>query len=66
LPDAAVRRAPAPGQPQDTPGTAWFRQPLIAGFELHVSADRRPLTARQLARLARSLGGILDNGGNEE
>ncbi len=48
------------------PGSAWFRQPLVAGFELHVAAGRRPLTAHQLARLARALGDIVDNGGNEE
>lgn len=48
------------------PGSAWFRQPLVAGFELHVGAGRHPLTAHQLARLARALGDIVDNGGNEE
>ncbi|HOC18296.1 MAG TPA: MerR family transcriptional regulator [Vicinamibacterales bacterium] len=50
----------------EAPGTAWFRQPLVAGYELHVAAGRRPLTAHQLARLARALGDIVDKGGEGE
>jgi len=65
----ARRSGPAPSQREswrlaahaDTPGTAWFRQPLVAGFELNVAAGRRPLTARQLAALARALGEILED-----
>ena len=47
------------------PGSSWFRQPLVAGYELHVGGGRRPLTARQLAALSRALGEIVDNGGEE-
>lgn len=47
------------------PGSAWFRQPLVAGFELHVAAARPPLTARQLAMLASTLNQILENGAEE-
>ena len=68
-PASRAARLPDPLPPSgalDVPGTAWFRQPLVAGFELHVSADRQALTARQLARLARALGNILDNQGEEE
>jgi DNA-binding transcriptional MerR regulator len=46
------------------PGQAWFRQPLIAGYELHVAGGRQPLSARQLAILASALSEILENGGN--
>jgi DNA-binding transcriptional MerR regulator len=68
---AALRRLEVPAGAATTgtagaPGAAWFRQPLVAGFELHVAAGRRPLTAWQLALLARSLGEILENGGDEE
>jgi len=50
----------------DAPGTRWFRQPLVAGFELHVAGGRQPLTARQLAILSRALGEILNDGGEEQ
>lgn len=46
------------------PGQPWFRQPLIAGYELHVASGRQPLSARQLASLASALSEILENGGN--
>ncbi len=42
------------------PGTAWFRQPLAAGIELHVGGGRRPLSAPQLAALAAELARILE------
>ncbi|MBP1634901.1 MAG: hypothetical protein H6Q10_1475 [Acidobacteria bacterium] len=58
--------AGAPSAVPDTPGSSWFRQPLVAGFELHVAGGRRPLTAQQLALLARALGDILDNRGEEQ
>ncbi len=45
------------------PGQPWFRQPLVAGFELHVAGGRQPLTARQLAALASALSEIIENGG---
>ena len=48
------------------PGAGWFRQPLAPGFELHVAAGTRPLTARQLAALAGALADIVKNGGEEE
>ncbi len=74
---AERRRRPDPGpvevlhQPGarpvvDVPGLSWFRQPLVAGFELHVASGRQPLTAAQLAALARALGEILDNGGAKQ
>jgi DNA-binding transcriptional MerR regulator len=65
-------RRPAPRVPYDeprlrafherahAPGTAWFRQPLVAGFELHVGGGRPPLTAHQLAALAAELARILE------
>ncbi len=60
---SAPRSMPAaPREPADTPGTSWFRQPLVTGFELHVAGRRPPLTARQLATLARTLSEILENG----
>ena len=58
------RRDPR-GVEQHAPGSAWFRQPLVAGFELHVAAARPPLTARQLATLASTLNQILENGAEE-
>lgn len=45
------------------PGQPWFRQPLVAGYELHVAGGRQPLTARQLAALASALSEIIENGG---
>ena len=53
---AAVSPAPAAA----APGRAWFRQPLLGGYELHVAAGRRPLSARALAALSRRLMDILD------
>jgi DNA-binding transcriptional MerR regulator len=47
------------------PGSGWFRQPLARGFELHVAAAVRPLTAQQLAALAAALRDIVNNGGEE-
>ena len=46
----------------DAPGNAWFRQPLMSGFELHVAGGRTPLSAEQLAQLSRHLHAILDQG----
>jgi DNA-binding transcriptional MerR regulator len=46
------------------PGQPWFRQPLIAGYELHVAGGKQPLSARQLASLASALSEILENGGD--
>ncbi len=78
LSGAAERRTPAERRPLDPrrppharealniPGTSWLRQPLVAGFELHVAAGRPPLTAEQLAALARALGDILENGGDKQ
>lgn len=71
---APPREPSAPSQPgaiaghpiPSIAGTAWVRQPLAAGVELHVSAARRPLTARQLAALSRALGEILQDEGEEE
>ena len=37
------------------PGRAWMRQPLLADYELHVAANESPLSAAQLAALARAL-----------
>jgi DNA-binding transcriptional MerR regulator len=47
------------------PGRAWMHQPVLAGYELHVAADRPPLTAAQLAALARSLRDIVEKGDTE-
>jgi DNA-binding transcriptional MerR regulator len=47
------------------PGQQWFRQPLIAGYELHVAGGRQPLSARQLATLASALSQILETGGSD-
>ena len=52
-PDAAV------------PGRAWMRQPLLADYELHVAANRSPLSAAQLAALARALRDIVEEGDTE-
>ena len=48
------------------PGQHWFRQPLVAGYELNVAGGRQPLSARQLARLASALSEILEEGGTRE
>jgi DNA-binding transcriptional MerR regulator len=48
------------------PGQPWFRQPLVAGFELHVAGGRPPLTARQLAALASALKDISEEGGEKK
>jgi len=48
------------------PGQHWFRQPLVAGYELNVAGGRQPLSARQLARLASTLSEILEEGGTRE
>jgi DNA-binding transcriptional MerR regulator len=48
-----------------SPGHMWFRQPLFAGYELHVGGGRQPLSARQLASLASALSEILGTGGRE-
>ena len=50
----------------EAPGTSWFRQPLVFGFELHVAGSHRPLGARQLATLASALSQILENGADEK
>jgi hypothetical protein len=42
-----------------------MHQPVLAGYELHVAADRPPLTAAQLAALARSLRDIVEKGDTE-
>ncbi len=34
------------------PGGTWLRQPLPLGYELHVPANRSPLSTRQLGELA--------------
>ena len=56
--------APRPLAALFTPGQPWFRQPLIAGYELHVAGGKPPLSARQLATLASALSEIVHNGGN--
>ena len=50
--------------PPAVPGQSWLRQPLAAGYELHVGAGRAPLDSSQLAALARTLFDILRNGGS--
>jgi DNA-binding transcriptional MerR regulator len=57
-------RAARPQALPFAPGQHWFRQPLIAGYELHVAGGKQPLSARQLASLASALNEILENGGN--
>ncbi|TAM44650.1 MAG: MerR family transcriptional regulator [Acidobacteria bacterium] len=47
------------------PGRAWMRQPLLADYELHVAANRLPLSAAQLAALARALRDIVEEGDTE-
>jgi DNA-binding transcriptional MerR regulator len=47
------------------PGRAWMRQPLLADYELHVAANRSPLSAAQLAALARALRDIVEKGDTE-
>ncbi len=64
---AGAAGAEAAGAPVAAPGQAWFHQPLLGGYELHVAAGRRPLSARALAALAGRLRDILedeDDGGN--
>ena len=51
--------------PDTVPGQGWFRQPLMAGYELHVGAGRTPLSAAGLAQLARHLHDILETGGTQ-
>ncbi len=65
-PDSAPAASRVSAPLHDTPGTAWFRQPLAPGFELHVAAGARPLDAHQLAALAHALGDILKSQGEEE
>jgi len=57
------RRVPRPHALPFAPGQHWFRQPLIAGYELNVAGGRQPLSARQLANLASALSEILEEGG---
>ena len=47
------------------PGRAWMRQPLLADYELHVAGNRSPLSAAQLAALARALRDIVEKGDTE-
>jgi DNA-binding transcriptional MerR regulator len=47
------------------PGRAWMRQPLLADYELHVAGNRSPLSAAQLAALARALRDIVEEGDTE-
>ncbi len=47
------------------PGRAWMRQPLLADYELHVAGNRSPLSAAQLAALARVLRDIVEKGDTE-
>jgi hypothetical protein len=42
-----------------------LRQPLLADYELHVAANRSPLSAAQLAALARALRDIVEKGDTE-
>ena len=44
------------------PGQSWLRQPLAMGYELHVPADRTPLSSVQLADLVQRLFELLQNG----
>jgi len=60
---AYERRATRPHALPFAPGQHWFRQPLIAGYELNVAGGRQPLSARQLASLASALSEILEEGG---
>ena len=63
-PEAAYeRRGPQPYALKFAPGQHWFRQPLVAGYELNVAGGRQPLSARQLANLASALSEILEEGG---
>ena len=60
------RRGVRPWALPSAPGQHWFRQPLVAGYELNVAGGRQPLSARQLARLASALSEILEEGGTRE
>jgi DNA-binding transcriptional MerR regulator len=55
----AAERAPAL---RYVPGQTWLRQPLTMGYELHVPADRTPLSSVQLAELAQRLFELLESG----
>lgn len=44
------------------PGQTWLRQPLTMGYELHIAADRTPLSSVQLADLVQHLFELLQNG----
>jgi DNA-binding transcriptional MerR regulator len=44
------------------PGQSWLRQPLTMGYELHVPADRTPLSSVQLADLVQRLFELLESG----
>jgi DNA-binding transcriptional MerR regulator len=63
-PEAAYERRGARSYAlPSAPGQHWFRQPLVAGYELNVAGGKQPLSARQLARLASALSEILEEGG---
>jgi DNA-binding transcriptional MerR regulator len=72
---ASTRTVTEPGSPYapsraqarlSVPGQPWFRQPLVAGFELHVAGGKLALTARQLAALASALKDINEDEGEEK
>ncbi len=72
-PGSAVPRSPLPATPAKplpsgpsdlVPGQAFLRQLLAPGYELNVGAGRAPLSAQQLAALARHLIEILETGGS--
>ena len=63
--DAAASPAPNVTPGAAVPGRAWMRQPLLADYELHVAGNRSPLSAAQLAALARALRDIVEEGDTE-
>ena len=63
--DTAASSAPNVTPSAAVPGRAWMRQPLLADYELHVAGNRSPLSAAQLAALARALRDIVERGDTE-
>ena len=61
----AFRRVPpgSPGPSPRPPGEGWFRQRVLPGYELHVGAGERPLSAADLAALSEFLKEMMERGG---
>jgi DNA-binding transcriptional MerR regulator len=51
-----------PERPEWAPGEAWVRQVILPDYELHARAGARPLTATELAALARAIKEIIRKG----